>query len=254
MDAKELATQHCILEAVVGSTIHGTSLPDMDDRDLMGVCVEPPGWVIGLRHFEQWVQRDKPEGVRSAAGDTDRVIYSLRKYVSLALKGNPTILGLLFAPEASLTVITSMGRSLQDMAPYIVSRQVAAPFLGYMKAQHERLLGVRGQKRVNRPELVEAHGYDTKYAAHVIRLGYQGEEILQTGRFTLPMLEQQRAVVLRVRRGEVDFNQVLTLSGELQSRVKLAEAASPLPAEPDFAAVNCWLVNVYRRSWAEGIS
>ena len=36
--------------------------------------------------------------------------------------------------------------------------------------------------RVNRPELIAAHGYDTKYAGHVLRLGYQGIEFLETGR------------------------------------------------------------------------
>lgn len=253
MDAKELALTNLILESEVGSRIHGISIEGTDDRDLMGVCVEPPGYVIGLRHFEQWVSRDKPEGVRSEAGDTDRVVYSLRKYMSLALKGNPTILLLLFAPPASLTKSTSMGRSLQDLAGSIISKQVASPFLGYMKAQHERLLGIRGQKRVHRPELEEKHGYDTKYASHIIRLGLQGVELLCRGFLTLPMTPADRAVIMSVRTGEMSLNDMLTLSGQLRVAIQDMERISSLRDEPDFDAVNTWLVNVYRRVWQEGI-
>jgi hypothetical protein len=34
---------------------------------------------------------------------------------------------------------------------------------------------------VNRAELVEQFGYDTKYAIHTLRLGHQGVEFLETG-------------------------------------------------------------------------
>jgi hypothetical protein len=50
------------------------------------------------------------------------------------------------------------------------------------------MLSHEGKGRdVTRPELVEKHGYDTKFAAHMVRLGYQGVELLETGRFTLPL-------------------------------------------------------------------
>jgi uncharacterized protein len=38
-------------------------------------------------------------------GDTDLVIYSLRKYLRLAVKGNPTVMLPLFAPADSLVVV-----------------------------------------------------------------------------------------------------------------------------------------------------
>ena len=249
MPAVEIAKQGLILEAVVGSTLHGLSIDGQDDRDLMGVCVEPPGYVIGLRHFEQFIIRSKPEGIKSEPGDTDRVIYSLRKYMSLALKSNPTILLLLFAPQEYLIHSTPMGRSLQELAGSIISRRAGGAYLGYMNAQHERLIGIRGQKRVKRPDLVEEHGFDTKYAGHIIRLGYQGIELLETGRLTLPMLLPQREIIQNIRRGKVSLNDVLTLSGELMHSLRELRESSPLPEEPDFDAVNCWLVHVYQRRW-----
>jgi hypothetical protein len=64
----------------------------------------------------------------------------------------------------------------------------------------ERLLGSRGQ-RVNRPELLEVHGFDTKYARHAARLGYQGLELLESGWLTLPMPKPERSCVMAIRTG-----------------------------------------------------
>lgn len=53
--ARRVAEEGCILRAVVGSTVHGLAQAGTDDRDEMGVCIEPPEYVVGLRPFEHWV-------------------------------------------------------------------------------------------------------------------------------------------------------------------------------------------------------
>src|SRR5438552_12637455 len=58
------AEPNTILRATVGSKLHGLNLEATDDTDEMGVCVEPPEYVVGLRQFEQWVYRTQP--VRSS--------------------------------------------------------------------------------------------------------------------------------------------------------------------------------------------
>ena len=40
-----------------------------DDRDEMGICIEPAEYVAGLRVFNQWVYRTQPEGGRARAGN-----------------------------------------------------------------------------------------------------------------------------------------------------------------------------------------
>ena len=187
MDSAELVERGTILRATVGSTVHGLHHGGQDDRDEMAVFVEPPEYLLGLARargikgglygFEHYVERTQPEGVRSGPGDLDLVAYSLRKYMRLALKGHPTILLLLFVPDELIDTKTILGDELRSLAPAILSRRAGRGYLGYLHGQKERLLGVRGQKRVNRPELVEAHGYDTKYAMHAARLGYQGLEL-----------------------------------------------------------------------------
>jgi hypothetical protein len=225
----------------------------------MAVFVEPPDYLLGLRRaramrgglygFEHFVERTQPEGVRSGPGDLDLVAYSLRKYMRLALKGHPTILLLLFVPDELTQVRTELGEELQALRPAILSRRAGRGYLGYLHGQRERLLGTRGQRNVNRPELVEAHGYDTKYAMHAARLGYQGLELLETGRLTLPLAEPARSRVMAIRTGERTFEEALAEIEEVEERLAGALVTTELPAEPDRAAVDAFLVDAYRRSW-----
>jgi uncharacterized protein len=249
MSEREMAEKGLVLLATVGSTAHGLNLPGTDDHDEMGVTIERPEYVIGLKHFEQHIFRTKPEGVRSEHGDTDRVIYSARKFCRLALSGNPSILVLLYTyPD----LCTPIGHELRAIRSAFAARSAGRAFLGYMTQQRQRLLGERGQMNVKRPELVEAHGYDTKYAMHMLRLGFQGVEFLETGKLTLPMPEEEREFVHRTRLGEVDLNDVLTKAGELERRVGDLLEESPLPPKPDADAVNLFLIDAYERGWVSG--
>ena len=173
---RDAAEPNTILRATVGSRLHGLNLEGTDDTDEIGVCVEPPEYVVGLRQFEQWVYRTQPEGHPSGPKDLDLAIYSLRKWVRLALAGNPTVLLLLFAPPSECRVRTPTGAELQQMAPSFISRAVALPYLGYFNAQRERLTGERGGRALRKGLALEkpTAGYDTKYAMHMVRLGYHG--------------------------------------------------------------------------------
>lgn len=239
-----------ILECVVGSTLHGTNVQDgLEDLDLMAIVVERPQQFVGFNPRDTWVHRTKPDGVRSEAGDTDLAVYGLRKYLGLALAGNPTILLALFAPKEFVRRYDARGLQLQEMAPHIVSRRAFNPFRGYMHQQHERLMGTRGQKNCTRPELVEKYGYDTKYASHIVRLGFQGEELLLTGRLTLPMQEDQRRVCVDIRNGKYSLAEVSEMIEYGEHRLGVAHDKSPLPGHPNTAFVEAWMLRTYIHAW-----
>lgn len=65
---------------------------------------------------------------------------------------------LLFLPDDALVLRTKAGEELQKLAPAFASRQAGKRVLGYLEAQRQRLVGERGQRDVNRTELVEAFG------------------------------------------------------------------------------------------------
>jgi predicted nucleotidyltransferase len=240
-----------ILRSTVGSGVHGIAIAGTDDHDEMAVFVEPPAWVLGLApHRESYVARSQPEGARSGPGDTDLVAYTLRKYLRLAVKGNPTALLPLFAPPEHVLTTTPLGDELRGLASSFLSREAAQRFLGFMQGQRERL--VTGRDTPNRPELVARFGYDVKYASHALRLAYQGLEITRDRRLTLPMPAIERARVLAVKAGEVpDLGEVLaeidTVAGEVERR--LAEGDTPLPERADEAAISDWSVSAHRRHW-----
>lgn len=239
-----------ILEIVVGSTLHGTSVNDgLEDLDLMAIVVERPQQFIGFAPTDTWTERTKPVGVRSEAGDVDLSVYGLRKFLSLALKGNPTILLGLFAPTEFIRGYDVRGMELQKLAPSIISKQVFQPFRGYMKQQHERLLGLRGQRNVTRPELVDRYGYDTKYAGHIVRLGIQGEELLLDGRMTLPMKEEHRQQVLKVRTGGYTLAEVSEVLIDAEMRLQAAYDRSTLRLWPDKEFVQKWMLRTYTEAW-----
>jgi uncharacterized protein len=155
---------------------------------------------------------------------------------------------LLFTPDDQLVYCD--GAELRALTPSIVSRRVQGPFLGYLQAQKQRLTGERGQKRIHRPELEEMYGFDTKYAMHMLRLGFQGVELLTTGRLNLPMREPARSFLLDVRRAKVSEQECLTRAGELEQELSDLAAMSPLAEEPNEERVGKWVLDAYRRRWS----
>lgn len=240
-----------ILRCEVGSTAHGVSIGS-DDRDEMGILIEPFTEAMGLRApFEQFIFRTATErtgknDAPSQPGDLDLTLYSLRKWLRLALKGNPTILSMLFAPVLSGS---SLGTQLRELAPKIISRQVGAQYLGYMQSQRHKMLGEKCN-RVKRPDLVEKFGFDTKFAYHMLRLGLQGEELLQTGKFSMPVSPAHQSFLIEVRKGTYSLKDCLDTSLALEKRVKELMEDGPLREKPDTEAVNEWMLNTYYMMWA----
>lgn len=242
-----------VFRCQVGSGIHGVTIGGYDDRDEMGICVERPEYVIGLAKFEQWIYRTQPEGVRSGPGDLDLTVYSLRKWARLALAGNPTVLMPLFVPESEIVIDSEVGKGIRRHPERFLSRQTASRFLGYMQAQREQMLGLRGKKHTNRPELIALHGFDTKFAYHMVRLGIQGVEMLTTGRVTLPIAEPDRAWLRELREGKHTMQEALDRATALEAQLLELRDSSDLPPTPDYTQANAWLIGVYRREWLHSL-
>lgn len=260
------AEDRTILRAVVGSTAHGLALEGTDDHDEMGICIEPIEYVVGLQHFEQYIyrtaeerQRHDPEADQryqgktppSQHGDLDLVIYSLRKFAGLAAAGNPSILTLLFAPYETAT---TWGVELLRQREMFASRLAGQRYLGYLKAQKERLLGVRGQMRVNRTDLIEKYGYDTKFAMHAVRLGLQGIEYMGSGHITLPMRGVQQAMCMGIRKGEWSFREVIDEIEYVEGVLQELLTKSPLRAQPDRRAITEFCGSAYMATWNDAPS
>lgn len=255
-EARKIAEEGMIVRVQVGSGVHGTSISGQDDRDEMGLCLEPPPFVTGLARFEQYERHtawDRPGGVanRSGAGDLDVIIYSARKWARLALAGNPTVLLVLFVPDEEVVFRNDAGAELVDNAHRFVSRLAANRFLGYLRAQKAAMTG-QADAHTNRPELVAVHGYDTKYAMHALRLGLQGVEFLTAGRITLPVPEPHRAYLRSIRRGEVPLAEVVDAITGAETELARLRETSAVPDQPDRGWVDDWLHRSHMNFWRSG--
>ena len=242
-----------IIRVLVGSGVHGMAIEGTDDRDEMGVYIQPEREVLGLaRSAGHWVARTAREGQRSGPDDTDLVMYGLRKFLRLATAGNPTVLIVLFADGEALLNLTDLGRELQALAPAIVGHNAGRRFLGYLDGQLERMDGGGRRSRVPyRPELIARHGYDTKYASHALRLGHQGIELLTTGRLHLPMPEPALPRCVAVKRGEVGRDEARAWIDEVRLALAAVVEGEPqaLASQPDLDRVGDWMIPAQRRFW-----
>lgn len=246
---KAMAERTTILRCLVGSQAYGLSLDGNSDRDERGICVEDfeaANNLTGLfdeYEFRTATERTGDKWAKSEAGDLDLKIYSLRKFLNLALQGNPNSIELLFLPSG---LKTKVGNELQNLYPEILSKAVAGRYLGYINGQKARYLGVR---EGGRADLVEKYGYDVKCASHVLRLGLQAIEVLTTGKLTFPMTGDGQAYCLNVKMGKHTIAEVNEASAEIEAKILKLKDTSPLPNHPNRELVEDWMQDVYARVW-----
>src|SRR5215469_6389119 len=214
---------------VGGSELHGAKVTNTDDLDIYGVYLEPRELVLGLEKQDFYVWSTAGDERRNGPDDIDVCLYSLRKWASLAAKGNPTALHFLFS-ENHVRNTEPWERVLKNREIFL-SRQASTQFRGFAEAQLRRLQGIGTGKKGQRHELIGAHGYDIKAAMHVIRLLNEGIELMRSGTITLPRPEKK--LLITIRTGNYgSLERVLNLANALF--LELDEAArTSLPQKVD---------------------
>ncbi|MBL8211482.1 MAG: nucleotidyltransferase domain-containing protein [Bryobacterales bacterium] len=101
-------------------------------------------------------------------------------------------------------------------------------------------LGYLGDKRKT---LVLHHGYDTKNAAHLIRLLRMCIEFLESGQLQV-FRTRDVDELLAIKCGQWPLAHVKQLAAELFAQAAPSHATSPLPAQPPTAAAEAWLLDV----------
>jgi len=127
---------------------------------------------------------------------------------------------------------------LIDNRQLFVGRHAYRAFTLYAHGQLQRMTDVsfQGYLGEKREGLVKKFGYDTKNAAHLIRLLRMAAEFMKAGELYVKRHDAQQ--LLAIKRGEWTLEQVRV---EANRGFKLAEQAyleSKLPASPDMNAVN----------------
>jgi hypothetical protein len=240
-----------ILLVEVGSTAHGTGLPGGEDHDETAVVIETPEQVLFGPELKNKMYRTQPEGVRSGPGDVDRQVYSLRSFLKLCTDGNPSIQLVMYAP---IEEVTPLGAELRNLAPYFIGRHIIPRYRGYMNQQVMRLKGLKGNghgKRGGgkREELIAEHGYDTKYAMHAARLGFQCKELIEEGKLTLPIQGEPGQWLRAVRRGEIPYEEWELLVATLDKTLENLQSNDRYPEKANKEKIMKWSVTAHREYW-----
>ena len=102
-------------------------------------------------------------------------------------------------------------------------------------------IGYLGDKR---KELVLEHGYDSKNAAHCIRLLRMCRGFLRTGE--MEVFRSDACELLEIKRGKWPLEQVKAHAEDLFLQIKAARDASSLPDEPDREGAERLMMSILR--------
>ena len=230
----------------VGSHSHGTYVPPddpsgVDDEDYMAVVVPPQYAVYGLEHFDHAEMKE---------GSLDCVIYSWGKYIRLLLKSNPNVLGTLWLdPQDSWSEQVYPWASLVRSRHIFATKAALPAFAGYAAAQLHKMehfahQGYMGEKR---KQIVSRYGYDTKNAAHLVRLLRMCSEFMVTGEMVVR--RPDAAEIIEIKRGGWTLDRVKAEAERLFALCKENAAQSKLPGRPDLNAVENLLMVGYAGAW-----
>lgn len=207
-----------ILEGIVGSHAYGIATEN-SDIDTLGIYVAPTKEILGIHPVKETIHKTNP----------DVTYHEGKKFISLAIKCNPTILELLFLEK--YTKITPEGLLLVHHRKAFLSRIIYKSYGGYAISQ-ARKLNAKGSF----PSKVK-NRY-SKHGRHCFRLLWQGKELLETGNLNVKVKDTEELMKIGklpvyelVNRFEKEF-------------VEFDKIKTNLPDKPDYETINKILLEI----------
>jgi len=226
-----------LFQTKFGSQVYGTALPT-SDVDVGKVLLESKEQIFGIEKDVIIAQKIKD-------GFDTREMY-LKRFIKLCVDGNPNVIEWLFTPPEHIDFIDEKFKywifSRKDL--FLQKEKLIASHLGFAKSQIMKMRKHEQEMGAKRKELYAKFGYDVKYASHAIRLIFQLEELLLTGKITFPYDARTTKLLKSIKQGEMsleDFDAAYsgwhadiellildTSSHKIQDKVNHAEIAECL--------------------------
>jgi uncharacterized protein len=232
-------------ETVMGSVSYGVS-SDASDIDVYGICLPPKeqvfphlaGEIFGfgkqIQRFEQWQEHH--------VGALDKVwdfqIFGIVKFFQLAMENNPNVIDALFTPRRCVLSSTAVGEYIREHRRDFLHKGAWHKFKGYAYSQLNKIRTKSPSGK--RAELVEAHGYDVKFAYHVVRLLLEVEQILVSRDIDL---ERDREQLKAIRRGEWTLAQLEVWAQDKEKQLEAVYHSSTVPYAPDEPLIRAHLMH-----------
>ncbi len=228
---------------IMGSVAYGVS-SDSSDVDLYGFCIPPKdvifphlaGEIMGfgdqIQRFEQYQQHHISD--KSSGKEYDISVYNIVKYFQLVMENNPNMVDSLFTPANCVLHCTKIAAHVRDNRKMFLHKGAWHKFKGYAYSQMHKMRIKNPDPTSKRYASILEHGYDVKFAYHVVRLLDEVEQILQFGDIDLQRNNEQ---LKEIRRGGWDMVEIENYFYSKEKSLEELYATSTLPHKPDQAVI-----------------
>jgi len=230
-------------ECMMGSVAYGVS-DDTSDIDVYGFCIPPkdmifphlkgeiPGFGKQIQRFEQFQKHHIFEEDRQK--NYDITIYSIVKFFQLCMQNNPNMIDSLFVPRRCIIHSTQIGEHVRENRKMFLHKGSWHKFKGYAYSQMHKMRIKQPEEGSKRYEGVQEHGYDLKFAYHIVRLLNEIEQILTEGDLDL---ERNREQLKAIRRGEWTQEEVEVYFESKERSLEDLYTSSKMQHSPDVDAI-----------------
>jgi len=246
-------------ETIMGSVAFGVST-DISDFDTVGFCIPPKDMVFPhlagrIEGFGRQKQRFSCYQkhhvlVQDELGGKGRVydlnVYNIVHYFHLCMENNPNMIATLFTPQECVLHSTKVANMVRDARRSFLHKGAWHRFKGYAYNQLHKMRTKEPDPDSKRAEIVERHGYDVKFAYHIVRLLSEIEQILAEGDLDI---RRNRAQLKAIRRGEVPEEEILRWASEKEKSLEKLYEESKLPYGPDEKAIKRLLLSCLEEHW-----
>jgi len=120
-----------------------------------------------------------------------------------------------------------------------------------MKKEWDDYQSWKEGRNKERAKLEEEFGYDVKHASHLVRLMYEGEEVLKTGYITLPRPEA--GLLVDIKNGKYSYDELLALVSDFDAEFENLYESSTLPYTPDYGKANSMYLDILDEYYSDGL-
>lgn len=156
---EHLGNKICLL-GLGGSYAYGTNISSPEhtsDVDCRGIALNTKSEILGTKTFDQFENRE-----------TDTVIYSTKKVISLLSACNPNIIEMLGLDKNDYAILSPVGQLLIDNKSLFLSQRAANSFGGYANAQLKRIRSATMRDRLPNLEKQENIAVSMKSAVDTL--------------------------------------------------------------------------------------
>jgi predicted nucleotidyltransferase len=226
---KMLPDKKIIILGLQGSRSLGLNKTNDADYDYRGVFVETDENLLGLRSKKETIEIGD-----SKDDNMDLVLHEVRKFFDLCLKGNPSVLSLLFLPEYNIR--ENYGNMIiENREIFLGEKPIRKAYGGYALSQ---ILYLKRNHKFGKGKNTEDK--IKKHLRHCFRLFDQGQELLETGDISFPLKDPDKYIKI----SEMNETEVTKLFAERNE--EFMNCKSILPEYSNEDLVNLLLLKIRR--------